>query len=691
MPSETPSETPTTKVNGHNPTEETNGHGNKHEHESETQHDDDVLKGLGSVEGEELLAFFDNLVAIGSTSCGKSSLLQAITKLPFPVDSGICTRFATETMIHRCKPSERPYYTITIEPKSSTTQFPPREYYGETWNDVFPHLQEDLAAAFAEMNDPENFQDEGPNTQQGFLREDVMRVNVHKPDQAHFSVVDIPGLVSGGSREDQKISEKLARDYIRNPRAIILAVMPAVDDIHNQTVLRLIKEENATDRTIGVVTKCDMLQPRDEPKTLELLRNQRPDNKLELGWFAVRNRTTQELEDRSSHRERDEKEMAFFNRRPWSSVNRNATGITNLMTCLSDTLYKTVKKYFPDIQREIRDKLRAARAELIVLGTPRDNERSQRSYLDDIQRRYEALARQWLSGTYRENCPANDPSKLRAHLNILEETFEKKLLAKGVEYEFIDNDEAFRVLEKLMESPATWEEDLTKMGGILGWILETWNSNRGDGLWYKPPPDLEERLWRNQVRSWDLYSREYFDESVQRIKECTYVLFHCACPEASVRRKIQQALDDLVEAAITRSEEELRTILNELGRLKTCSRRFMETLHTAQWQMSEMLGTIVDNKLRLIFTTQMNLQGFWTVALARFVDNVILQVVERHLLGPNGPIFAFSVDWVRYLPGDQLDTLVGEDMTVCNRREELQREIHDLNQILRDSERILHR
>jgi hypothetical protein len=33
------------------------------------------------------------------------------------------------------------------------------------------------------------------------LREEVLKVNVYKHDQAHFSVIDIPGLVSG--RDEQ--------------------------------------------------------------------------------------------------------------------------------------------------------------------------------------------------------------------------------------------------------------------------------------------------------------------------------------------------------------------------------------------------------------------------------------------------------------------------------------------------------
>jgi ABC-type glutathione transport system ATPase component len=148
---------------------------------------------------------------VGSTSCGKSSLLQAITKLPFPVDSGICTLFATETKIHRCKPSERPYYTITMEGRTQSSLLTPREYYGDSWLDVSQHLQEDLKDAFDSVSPKST--DKGDENAVGHsaiqrmrrirqrvqLTEDVMRVDVYKPDQAHFSVVDIPGLVSGNN------------------------------------------------------------------------------------------------------------------------------------------------------------------------------------------------------------------------------------------------------------------------------------------------------------------------------------------------------------------------------------------------------------------------------------------------------------------------------------------------------------
>jgi GTPase SAR1 family protein len=53
------------------------------------------------------------LVVVGDQSSGKSSVLQAITKLPFPVSESMCTRFATEvSLIRSSKPA---YMSISIQ------------------------------------------------------------------------------------------------------------------------------------------------------------------------------------------------------------------------------------------------------------------------------------------------------------------------------------------------------------------------------------------------------------------------------------------------------------------------------------------------------------------------------------------------------------------------------------------------
>lgn len=41
------------------------------------------------------------LVVVGDQSSGKSSVLEGLTELPFPRDSGLCTRFATQITFRR--------------------------------------------------------------------------------------------------------------------------------------------------------------------------------------------------------------------------------------------------------------------------------------------------------------------------------------------------------------------------------------------------------------------------------------------------------------------------------------------------------------------------------------------------------------------------------------------------------------
>ena len=43
------------------------------------------------------------LVVVGDQSSGKSSVLEGLTGLPFPRDSGLCTRFATQITFRRAQ------------------------------------------------------------------------------------------------------------------------------------------------------------------------------------------------------------------------------------------------------------------------------------------------------------------------------------------------------------------------------------------------------------------------------------------------------------------------------------------------------------------------------------------------------------------------------------------------------------
>jgi hypothetical protein len=60
------------------------------------------------------------IVAVGDQSSGKSSALEALTGLPFPRDSGLCTRFATQ--IRFCRAPEAGISVSIIPASGSSTE-----------------------------------------------------------------------------------------------------------------------------------------------------------------------------------------------------------------------------------------------------------------------------------------------------------------------------------------------------------------------------------------------------------------------------------------------------------------------------------------------------------------------------------------------------------------------------------------
>lgn len=61
------------------------------------------------------------LVIMGGQSTGKSSLLQSLTEIPFPVGMDTCTRFATRIVSRRTPPGTPRQVQITIVPPDFTT------------------------------------------------------------------------------------------------------------------------------------------------------------------------------------------------------------------------------------------------------------------------------------------------------------------------------------------------------------------------------------------------------------------------------------------------------------------------------------------------------------------------------------------------------------------------------------------
>lgn len=87
------------------------------------------------------------LVIVGKQSVGKSSLLQSLTDIPFPVSEELCTRFATRIISRRTVPGTPDQIKVFIE-KGEVDPFGDSKDDDQTSQLDFPEDQKSMSAQY---------------------------------------------------------------------------------------------------------------------------------------------------------------------------------------------------------------------------------------------------------------------------------------------------------------------------------------------------------------------------------------------------------------------------------------------------------------------------------------------------------------------------------------------------------------
>lgn len=188
-----------------------------------------------------------------------------------------------------------------------------------------------------------------------------INIRVKSPNVPNLSVVDLPGmtniaLTDRGQPENIKENiEKMLSKYIKNPRTIILAIIPATIDVESDMGLGLIKTYDPQfRRTIGVLTKVDMLKDSNVENYLSgtISKNLQ----LGYGYFTVRNRSSEEVKTLSV-KEGYALESRFFSEtEPYkSSSYKDRMGSINLGNRLSEILLSHLRACLPVVMEEIKN------------------------------------------------------------------------------------------------------------------------------------------------------------------------------------------------------------------------------------------------------------------------------------------------------------------------------------------------
>ena len=301
------------------------------------------------------------IAVMGDQSSGKSSVLEAICKIPFPRGTGLVTRCATQVAM--VKSVEDWNATVTIREEGDESSH----------GDVHRTYTEpgELTACIEELTDLLAGSDGG-------FSDDVIEIKLRGPNLQDLTIIDLPGIVKTRTegQADSVIAtvDALVNRYLNQDRTIILAVIPANVDIATVDILsRAEKADPDGTRTIGVLTKPDLVDEGGEAEVRKVLENKK--KKLTHGYVMVKNRSQKELESNTSLEAAKEKEAEWFKKSAYVGADCR-TGSDDLITLLVDILVRNIKSTLPDMEREIDTLLDQKQTELEAAGeSPPQSER----------------------------------------------------------------------------------------------------------------------------------------------------------------------------------------------------------------------------------------------------------------------------------------------------------------------------
>ncbi|KAK5166943.1 uncharacterized protein LTR77_007672 [Saxophila tyrrhenica] len=348
-----------------------------------------LIRTIGKLESlgiDKTLPSLPKVVVVGDQSHGKSSVIEAICDISLPRNSGTCTRVpfelrtSTSNTEWSCKVSLVYKYTHSrstndvswkkldtpnIVPFTSVQSKVSLEQVLRLAQVAILSPDRD-AAAILQANNP------AQATTLKFSC-NVVRLEIASSKLPELALYDLPGAISVTEKpEDQylvRFVDRLLSIYVSASKSIVLLAAAANVDVNTSKTFGIIRDQEAVNRCMGVITKPDLIDRGKD--TMTRVRNMlegKTDWTLEHGWYITKQPTQEELDDGDVTREKTkESEEALFHLPMWSDIVNacpSRLGIQNLQNALSQKLTAHILADLPEINARVQGKLNEVEAEL---------------------------------------------------------------------------------------------------------------------------------------------------------------------------------------------------------------------------------------------------------------------------------------------------------------------------------------
>uniref|UniRef100_A0A8C6HP24 Interferon-induced GTP-binding protein Mx1 n=1 Tax=Mus spicilegus TaxID=10103 RepID=A0A8C6HP24_MUSSI len=319
----------------------------------------DTLRALGVEQDLALPA----IAVIGDQSSGKSSVLEALSGVALPRGSGIVTRCPLVLKLRKLNEGEEwrgkvsyeaPYPTPPSLTRLSFSSFPGQNF---------------IAGVGLGISDK------------------LISLDVSSPNVPDLTLIDLPGItrvaVGNQPADIGHQIKRLIKTYIQKQETINLVVVPSNVDIATTEALSMAQEVDPEgDRTIGVLTKPDLVDRGAEGKVVDVVQNLV--YHLKKGYMIVKCRGQQDIQDQLSLTEALQNEQVFFQEHSYFSIlleDGKAT-VPCLAKRLTEELTSHICKSLPLLEDQINSSHQSASEELQKYGAdiPEDD-RTRMSFL----------------------------------------------------------------------------------------------------------------------------------------------------------------------------------------------------------------------------------------------------------------------------------------------------------------------
>lgn len=480
------------------------------------------------------------IIVCGDQSSGKSSLLAALSGVPFAIKGTLCTRFPIEIVLRNSSHASASVRIVPHHSRSETERQRLSNFEAKlpSFDDV-SRLSDMIEEAKKAM---------GLLTSGNAFSSDVLHVEINGPQCPHLTLVDLPGLIHSGNRQQSATDVHLIKDivqrYMEEPRSIILAVISAKNDYANQIVLQLCQSKpDIRERTLGVVTKPDTLHPGSDSEAmyLGLMRNE--DVKFGHGWHAVRNPDS-EISGSAKPAAFSQEEKAFFSTGTWASsgLPPSSLSVGSLILRLGNILFDKIESALPRLVDELSHELLASEGQLIKLGPERPTEQQQLKYLAQCSQEFSSLVSNSVNGNYDSAVYSSGDTSLRirATCQRLSEEFGKLMEDHGRLHKVRTSNTPYKVYGKEIE--ISERAFIKKLGKKI-------KNCRGQELPGVVSSSIVTELFREETSLWEGHTRNYITSVYTHVLLSLRAFVNHAADSASCRpillRFIKPKLDQL--------------------------------------------------------------------------------------------------------------------------------------------------